>query len=116
MMAFLTKEVNEMRRQPKLLLSLVGGPFLVLLIFGATFQDMRPNIETVLVLPEGGVTGLDEEQIRRTIGLNFTLVDITTDQAAAEARLETEEIDLVQIVPADVAQRLLEGESSILEF
>ncbi|MCB0155666.1 MAG: ABC transporter permease [Anaerolineae bacterium] len=116
MLAFFFKEVNEMRRQPKLLLSLVGGPFLVLLIFGATFRDMRPVIETVLVLPEEGITGLDENQIRRTIGLNFDLIEITTDRPGALARLQTNEIDLVQIVPADIQRRLLENEAVTLEF
>src|SRR5690606_669490 len=61
-------------------------------------------------------TGLDEDQIRRTIGLNFDLVDITTDQRGALARLQTNEIDLVQIVPADIQRRLLESEAVTLEF
>lgn len=116
MLAFFIKEVNEMRRQPRLLLSLVGGPFLVLLLFGITFRNMSPVVETILVLPEGGVAGLDEAQIRRTIGQNFTLVDITTDRSEALARLEVNEIDLVQTIPADIQQRVVEGQAATLEF
>jgi ABC-2 type transport system permease protein len=33
--AFLRKELFEVSRQPRLLATLVGGPFLILLIFGA---------------------------------------------------------------------------------
>lgn len=116
MLAFFIKEVNEMRRQPKLLVSLVGGPFLVLLLFGITFRNMNPVVETILVLPEGGVAGLDEAQIRRTIGQNFTLVDITTNRSGALAQLEANKVDLVQTIPADIQQRVVAGQAATLEF
>ncbi|HMQ54401.1 MAG TPA: ABC transporter permease, partial [Anaerolineae bacterium] len=116
MLAFFIKEVNEMRRQPKLLVSLVGGPFLVLLLFGITFRTMSPIVETILVLPERGVSGLDETQIRQTIGLNFTLVDMTTDFNHALARLQANEVDLIQIVPPDVQQRVIDGDPVTLDF
>ena len=47
--SFLAKEFHDIRRQPRLLLSLVGGPLLVLAAFGATFRSANPFITTVLV-------------------------------------------------------------------
>ena len=58
--AFFMKEFHDVRRQPRLLLSLVGGPLLVLAAFGATFRSANPFITTVLVWPANGVPGVDQ--------------------------------------------------------
>ena len=57
---FFIKEIHDVRRQPRLLVSLVGGPLLVLAAFGATFQSANPSVSTVMVWPEGGVPGIDQ--------------------------------------------------------
>lgn len=58
--SFFKKEIHDVRRQPRLLISLVGGPLLVLAAFGATFQSANPFITTALVWPENGIPGLDQ--------------------------------------------------------
>ena len=115
-LAFFIKEVNEVRRQPKLFISLVGGPFLVLLIFGTTFQNPRPNVQTVLVLPPEGVIGLSIAQAERILGANLNVVDTVADEQQALARLQANEIDLVQIVPPDLQERIIRGDVATLEF
>ena len=100
--SFLAKEFHDVRRQPRLLLSLVGGPLLVLAAFGATFQTANPFIATVLVWPENGVPGIDQAQAEQFIGRNFTLVKVTPDRDEAMAMLDSGQVDVVQIVP-DVA-------------
>lgn len=115
-LAFFIKEVNEVRRQPRLFVSLVGGPFLVLLVFGLTFQNARPNVRTVLVVPPDGVAGLNDSQLKRIVGPNFNLVDITSDKQEAVARLERGDIDLIQIIPANIQQRVARNETTAMEF
>src|SRR5262245_36151299 len=61
--AYYRKEVSELRRQPMLILSLIGGPLLVLLAFGASFTTSNPVLRTVVVVPPGGVAGVSAEQI-----------------------------------------------------
>ena len=51
LLAFFAKELAEIRRQPRLLLSLVLGPFLILLIFGLGFSGEQPKLQTLLVVP-----------------------------------------------------------------
>jgi ABC-2 type transport system permease protein len=114
--AFFRKEVNEIRRQPRLILSLVGGPLLVLGLFGAAFQNPNPRLRTVVVLPEGGLQGLDEARLRELIGLNFDLVEVTTDRARADELLEQNELDVVQIIPDDVEVLLSEGQNPTIAF
>jgi ABC-2 type transport system permease protein len=114
--AYFFKEVNEIRRQPLLILSLIVGPLLVLILFGATYANSTPRVRTAVVLPEVGLDGIDEAQIRSLIGLNFDLRLITSDRADAEARLARGELDLVQVLPADIVTTLSSGGSPEITF
>lgn len=114
--AYFLKEVNEIRRQPLLILSLIVGPLLVLILFGATYVNSTPRVRTAVVLPPGGAPGISEEQIREVIGLNFDLRAITTDRAGAEAQLAAGNLELVQIIPENAATALQEGVSPQIEF
>jgi ABC-2 type transport system permease protein len=104
--AYFLKEVNEIRRQPLLILSLIVGPLIVLILFGATYANSTPRVRTAIVTPPGGLGGISEEQLRSLIGTNFTITEITSDQAAAEAALAAGTVDLVQILPANVTDAL----------
>jgi ABC-2 type transport system permease protein len=114
--AYFRKEVSEIRRQPMLILSLIVGPLLVLIIFGASYQNSTPLLRTAVVLPPGGIPGLDEARIRELAGTNFTIVSVDEDRAGAEARLAAGEIDVVQVLPADIAGSLQESRISTITF
>lgn len=114
--AYFLKEVNEIRRQPLLILSLIVGPLLVLILFGATYVNSTPQVRTAVVVPAGGIAGVSEAQIRQLIGLNFDLRLITDDRAAAEAMLEAGDLDLVQVLPEGLATALSGGPRPQIEF
>ncbi len=114
--AFYREEVSEIRRQPLLILSLIGGPLLVLIIFGASFSGSNPVLRTAVVLPTEGLEGITTEQIQSLAGLNFTLIDISTDRARAEERLRVGELDVVQVLPANALEAIQRGESPQIEF
>ncbi|MEZ4769578.1 MAG: ABC transporter permease [Caldilineales bacterium] len=97
--AFFLKEFHDVRRQPRLLLSLVGGPLLVLAAFGATFRSANPGVSAVLVWPENGVPGVDQSRAEAFIGSSFMLAKTTSDRAEAMAMLDRGDVDVVQIVP-----------------
>jgi len=107
--AFFAKEFHDVRRQPRLMLSLIGGPLLVLGAFGATFRSANPFVRTVLVWPAEGIPGVDQEQAVRFIEANFALTDIISDEAEAMRMLEAGETDVVQIVPTVTAGAVTEG-------
>jgi ABC-2 type transport system permease protein len=98
--AFFAKEFHDVRRQPRLMLSLIGGPLLVLGAFGAKFRSANPFVRSVLVWPEEGIPGVDQEQAVSLIETNFTLAKVTSDEAEAMQMLEDGDVDLVQIVPS----------------
>src|SRR5262245_43930152 len=114
--AYFRKEVSELRRQPLLILSLIGGPLLVLLAFGASFANSNPVLRTVVVVPPGGVAGVSAEQIAGLAGTNFQLTAVTEDRAAAEAQLRAGQIDVVQVLPSQIVEAVQRGESPAIEF
>lgn len=107
--AFFAKEFHDVRRQPRLMLSLIGGPLLVLGAFGATFRSANPFVRTVLVWPADGIPGVQQEQAVRFIEANFSLTGITSDEEEAMRMLEAGETDVVQIVPTVSASGVTEG-------
>lgn len=115
-LSFFAKEVNEVRRQPRLVLSLLLGPFLVLLIFGAGYRGGQPTLRTAIVLPPGALEQIDVEQLRALAGANFELRSIDSDVDAAMAQLQAGELDVVQIFPADLEERVLRGEQAEIEI
>src|SRR4051794_24724212 len=112
LLSFFSKEVNEIRRQPKLVLSLVLGPFLILLLFGIGYQGERPKLRTALVLPTQGVDQTQLDALKQAIGANFTLVKADSDLAGAMAMLNAGQLDVVETLPPDMQQTLLDGKQS----
>lgn len=112
LLSFFSKEINEIRRQPRLILSLILGPFLILLLFGVGYAGERPKLRTALVLPTNGVEGLDSAELERAISANFELVSTGADEQAAMALLRAGQVDVVEIIPGDVQARILRGEQA----
>lgn len=108
-MAFFAKEIHDVRRQPRLMISLIGGPLLVLGAFGATFRSANPFVRTVLVWPEEGIPGVDREEAISFIEANLYLSAVTSDESEAMEMLDNGDVDVVQIVPTVNAGELTSG-------
>ncbi|MBC8161089.1 MAG: ABC transporter permease [Roseiflexaceae bacterium] len=114
--AFFSKEINEIRRQPKLVLSLILGPFLILLLFGAGYQGERPLLRTVLVVPESLVDTPVLEQMTTAIEANFQIAEVTTDRTVAVDQLVRGDIEVVEIIPDNIEETVLAGQQAQVEF
>lgn len=107
LLSFFAKELNEIRRQPRLLLSLVLGPFLILLIFGLGFTGEQPQLQTVLVVPPGMENDPRIQTFKDAINrANFLVIDVKTDEqeAVAQMRASNGAIDVVEVLPPDMDQ------------
>src|SRR5947209_10513686 len=81
--AFITKEIREVIRQPRLVLSLILGPFLILALFGVGYRSEPAVLRTVIVAP-ADPTLLDQvRQYAQTLGKQLALADIIPDTALA---------------------------------
>ena len=105
-----------MRRQPRLILSLVLGPFLILLLFGIGYAGERPKLKTALVMPQSGIEGMNIEELKRAIAANFDLVSVGSDEQAAMQQLQAGQVDVVEIIPGDVSERVMRGEQAPVEL
>ncbi len=114
--SFFFKELSEIYRQPKLILSLLLGPLLILVLFGMGYQSDPPRWRTILVIPAETREQVPLQDLRYAILANFTLVDIREDETAALEQLRNGEVDVVVLVPPDIKERLMRGNRSPVTF
>jgi len=97
--AFFRKEIVEVLRQPRLILALVLGPFLILLLFGIGYRNEARAVRTVFVANQQ--SGLIEQiqEYAPTISPQIIYEGITVDESEALAALRRGIVDLVIIAP-----------------
>jgi ABC-2 type transport system permease protein len=114
-LAFVGKELVEVVRRPGALLSLIVGPFLIMAIFGVGYSGYRRPLNTVIVIPQGSGLPTDRDAYSEISGAGLQVVDVTSDEASAEARLEAETVDVVIVAPADAEQQFRAGKQSVIQ-
>ncbi len=111
---FVGKELRELVRQPRLLLSLLLGPFLILLIFGAGYVGTAPRLRVVIVVPNTPAFAGQDAAIRAQFSKGVDVIDLTRDLNAAQNRLRNGGIDAVIAVPGDAAEKIGAGAQAIV--
>jgi len=104
--AFLRKEMFEILRQPRLLASLVLGPFLILLIFGIGYRNEARALRTLFVVPQDSALAQQIEENAATLGPQLIYMGTTSDEAQALQRLYDGEVDLVAVTPHDAFEQI----------
>src|SRR5690625_1527519 len=113
-LAFLGKEVFEVLRQPRLLLVVVIGPFLILLLFGSGLRDGDPPLDAVLVAPPDQDLSAEVEQFEQTQDGQLTVQDITEDEEVALDDLRGSAVDVVIVFPEQVSETLQQNEHPVI--
>jgi len=121
LLSFFSKEISEVRRQPRLILSLLLGPFLTLLLFGIGYQGNIPKLRVALVLPKDKSVMPQQmiDDLTRAIETNFILVSADANQDEALRKLQNGDVDIVEIFPSDISaviNRVPQGQQSPVEF
>ena len=114
-LAFVRKELSEILRQPRLLLLLVFGPFVLLLLFGAGYQDATIGLRTEFVGPPGSIYEQAVSKYTDQVGDYIDPMGFTNDVDAATERLDDEELDVVVVFPTAALDQILSGESATIE-
>jgi ABC-2 type transport system permease protein len=112
--AFVAKEINEVRRQPRLILALILGPFLILFLFGVGYKGPTGNLSAIMVVPKTGDYSRSAEEYNKLIGSQIVIREVTDDQAAAIERLRRRDVDVVVIVPDNIGMTISSGTQVIL--
>jgi hypothetical protein len=78
-LAFIRKELFEIIRQPRLLFTLVTGPFLILLIFGIGYCNIPRELRTLFVVSQDSALRDRVEQYATTLGLQLIFAGVIDD-------------------------------------
>ncbi len=111
-MAFVRKELVTVWRQPRLMATLVLGPFLILFLFGLGYRETPEPFETLFVVEdeEDSPITADLDQLDEAFGGGIEPAGISDDEAAATRQLSRGEVDLVVVAPTDPVETLGRGE------
>src|SRR5512135_108080 len=87
--SFFRKEIFEILRQPRLVATLVVGPFLILFIFGIGYRAEARNLRTLFVaLPGSPIAAQDIQQYGKSLGSVITYAGVTGSQNEALDQLQ----------------------------
>lgn len=112
-LAFVRKELWSVIRQPRLIMTLVVGPFLILVIFGMGYTETTDPFRTVLVVEnEDARLAADLEDLSDAFGSAIDLVGTTTDQEAGRQMLLRGDADMLIIAPTDAIESIESGEKA----
>lgn len=111
---FVRKELAAVARQPRLLLVLVAGPFVILLLFAIGYDQQQTVLRTAFVGPEGSVYEQSLDQFADALGQYVDNAGYSDDLAGAEQRLRDGDIDAVVVLPSHPLETVLAGEQALI--
>jgi ABC-2 type transport system permease protein len=115
-LGFCRKELLSVLRQPRLLVTLVLGPFLILLIFGLGYRESPHPFRTLLIVgDEEARVAAERADLSEAFGASIDLVGTATDVDEGMRSLEGGEVDLLIIAPEDSMATLDKGEKAVFE-
>ena len=116
LLAFIGRELVEVRRRPGALASLVFGPFLVMAVFGLGYSGYAKPLATVLVIPPESGLPTDAETYQGLAGAGLEIVAVVPDDTGVNERLAAGEIEVVGIAPGDAQETFQSGQQSTIEI
>jgi ABC-2 type transport system permease protein len=112
--SFFRKEIFEILRQPRLVATLVLGPFLILFIFGIGYHDQPRSLRTLFVIqPNSAISNQDIQQYGKSVDLLIIYAGVTDNQNEALDRLHRGEVDLVIVVPGDAISTIKNNQQAV---
>lgn len=114
--SFPQKELTEMFRQPRLIFTLVLGPFLIILLFGLGYPDEGRALRTTFVVSEQNPLAPQVEELAKNIGPAIIYKGIEKDKQVALASLALGQTDMVVIVPDDPVGKIKNNQQAQFEI
>ena len=97
--SFMGKEMTEIFRQPKLILTLVLGPFLIMLLFGLAYPNQSRDLNTTFVVKDPISFQKDMDTFAKSFRSKIVDYAIEGDKEKALAKLALNQTDMVIVVP-----------------
>ena len=104
--SFPSKELREILRQPRLIVALVLGPFLIILLFGIGYPEEGRSLRTTIVVDEQNPLAESAQAFAESIGPAIIFQGVVHDQEVALANLALGRSDMVVIVPENPVETI----------
>jgi ABC-2 type transport system permease protein len=114
--AFITKEFFAIITQPRLLATLILGPFLILLLFGVSYRNTPRILKTAVIIPQGSVIEQPVREFIQNVHYTVTVTEIMQDLPTALQQLAAQQIDLVIVTPLNPYQQIENNHQATIEF
>jgi ABC-2 type transport system permease protein len=111
--SFLRKEIVSIIRQPRLVLTLVLGPFLILLLFGVGFSNQGRTLRTLFVVPEDSELEEYIEEYATSLGPQLQYEGSINSLPFARRQLRMDEADAVIVVPSQPYETVRNSEQAV---
>lgn len=112
--AFVRKELVGAARQPKLIVFLVLGPFVVLLLFGMGLRDSDPELPAAFVVAPSSPLADEIERFATQQAGRLDVRSIDGDLDSALTDLEQGELQIVMSFPGDVRDTVASGQRALI--
>ncbi len=109
---FVRKEIAAVARQPRLLVVLVAGPFVILLLFGLGYDQEQSVLRTAFVGPPGSIYEESLDQFTDELQQYVDNAGFSDDLVRTEQRLRDGEIDAIVVFPANPVDDILAGDQA----
>ncbi len=114
--SFLGKEIAEVIRQPRLILTLIFGPFLILLIFGIGYINVPRTVRTIFVaVPNSRMAQLIQQQAP-TISPEIIYAGLTGNENEAKQLLSSGKVDLVIVAPTNAYETIQNNKQAVFRL
>jgi ABC-2 type transport system permease protein len=112
--SFFRKEIFEILRQPRLVATLVLGPFLILFIFGIGYRDQPRTLRTLFVATaKSAIPAKDIQQYGKSVNEMIAFSGVTDRLGDALSQLRHGQVDLVIVVPEDAPATIKENKQAV---
>src|SRR5512138_1364103 len=110
--SFLSKELTEILRQPRLILVLVLGPFLVMFLFGLGYPDQNRVLRALYVAEDPKSLEGEMKIITETTSPSIVNQGVENNNELALAKLALNQTDLVILIPKDALETVRRDEQA----
>jgi ABC-2 type transport system permease protein len=114
--SFLGKEIVEIWHQPRLIIVLVLGPFLILLLFGIGYRNEARPLRTLFVAQPNSELRPYVEQYATSLGPQLVFVGIAETKSDGLQRLLDGAVDVVVVAPDRFYETIRVGQQAVFEL
>lgn len=110
--SFVSKELTEILRQPRLILTLVLGPFLIMFLFGLGYPEQNRVLRTLYVAEDPNSLQGDLRVITEVSNPALVNQGVEKNKELALAKLAMNQTDLVIEVPANALETVQQNQQA----